>query len=188
MNNISNEEPGFVYAGFWKRFAALLLDSIFLTLFMPVWFIPYVLLFFPMQILENNSQGYEFVSQNLNNQFNDPLLVVKMTYFISGLYFINILIGWIYSTVMESMPKQGTLGKLIVGIKVTDKLGRRISFARATGRYFAKFFSAAFLMIGYIMAAFTAKKQAFHDIVAETLILDSTSRIFSDKINHDTRF
>jgi uncharacterized RDD family membrane protein YckC len=49
--------------------------------------------------------------------------------------------------------------------------GRRISFARASGRYFGKILSSAILMIGYIMAGFTAKKQALHDILADCLVL-----------------
>jgi uncharacterized RDD family membrane protein YckC len=76
---------------------------------------------------------------------------------------------------MESSVKQGTVGKMILGIKVTTINGGRISFARATGRFFAKILSSLFLFIGYIMAAFTQRKQALHDIIAETLVIE---RIF----------
>jgi uncharacterized RDD family membrane protein YckC len=49
--------------------------------------------------------------------------------------------------------------------------GSRISFGRANGRYWAKILSAVILMIGYLMAAFTERKQALHDILAETLVV-----------------
>jgi uncharacterized RDD family membrane protein YckC len=49
--------------------------------------------------------------------------------------------------------------------------GSRISFGRATGRYFARWISNMTLTIGYIMAGFTAKKQALHDIIAGTLVM-----------------
>jgi len=77
---------------------------------------------------------------------------------------------WIYEAAMESSSKQATLGKMALGLKVTDEQGGRISFARATGRYFAKIISGMILFIGYIMAGFTARKQALHDMIAGTLV------------------
>jgi uncharacterized RDD family membrane protein YckC len=85
---------------------------------------------------------------------------------------IDLLIPWIYAAAMESSERQATLGKIAVGIKVTDMNGDRISFGKATGRHFAKFISAIILLIGYIMAAFDAKKQALHDKMAGTLVLN----------------
>lgn len=81
------------------------------------------------------------------------------------------IIGWLYYALMESSPKQATIGKIVLGISVVDLTGNRISFGRATGRYFAKIISGIILSIGYIMAAFTAKKQALHDILASTLVI-----------------
>jgi uncharacterized RDD family membrane protein YckC len=77
---------------------------------------------------------------------------------------------WIYEAAMESSSRQATLGKMALGLKVADEQGRRISFARATGRYFAKIISGMILLIGYIMAGFTARKQALHDMIAGTLV------------------
>jgi len=85
---------------------------------------------------------------------------------------INVVIAWIYAAAMESSDRQATLGKIAVGIKVTDMNGERISFGKATGRHFAKIISAIILLIGYIMAAFDAKKQALHDKMAGTLVLN----------------
>lgn len=83
---------------------------------------------------------------------------------------VALLISWIYFAVMESSAKQATLGKMAVGLVVTDERGNRISFGRATGRYFAKILSAMILLIGFIMVAFTRRKQGLHDLIAGTLV------------------
>lgn len=85
---------------------------------------------------------------------------------------VTTIIGWLYFAGMESSSRQATLGKSLLGIYVTDVDGNQISFLRATGRYFAKILSAIILLIGFIMAAFTARKQALHDMIASTLVLD----------------
>lgn len=85
---------------------------------------------------------------------------------------VTTIIGWLYFAGMESSSRQATIGKSLLGIYVTDVDGNQISFLRATGRYFAKFLSAIILLIGFIMAAFTARKQALHDMIASTLVLD----------------
>ena len=77
---------------------------------------------------------------------------------------------WIYEAAMESSSRQATLGKMAVGLKVTDEQGQRISFGRATGRYFSKIISSMILFIGYIMVGFTARKQGLHDMIAGTLV------------------
>jgi uncharacterized RDD family membrane protein YckC len=80
--------------------------------------------------------------------------------------------GWLYFALMESSSKQGTLGKMALSIMVTDVNGNRITFGRATGRYFGKFLSGLILYIGYIMVAFTEKKQGLHDMIAGTLVVN----------------
>ena len=79
--------------------------------------------------------------------------------------------SWLYHTMMESSRHQATLGKMALGIKVTDLNGARISFARANGRFFGKWISSMIMNIGYLMAAFTEKKQALHDILAGCLVI-----------------
>jgi len=78
---------------------------------------------------------------------------------------------WLYFALMESSNRMATLGKMAIGIKVTDLNGNRVSFGRATGRYFARILSGMILMIGYIMAGFTQKKQALHDTMASCLVV-----------------
>ncbi len=80
---------------------------------------------------------------------------------------------WLYFAILESSAWQGTVGKKVLGLRVTDLDGNRISFGRATGRFFAKLVSNFTFMIGYIMAGFTAKKQALHDMIAGCLVTKS---------------
>lgn len=95
-------------------------------------------------------------------------------------FFANLVIAWLYFSICESQSWQATLGKKIVGIKVTDLNGQRISFARATGRYASKFLSYLTLGFGFLMPAFTKRKQALHDLVAETLVLKNDHDSFVD--------
>jgi uncharacterized RDD family membrane protein YckC len=85
-------------------------------------------------------------------------------------------IGWLlYYAAMESSSNQATVGKMALGIKVTDLEGNRISFGRAVGRNLAKIISVLIFYIGFIMAAFTAKKQALQDMIAGTLVVKKGS-------------
>ncbi|GHA77150.1 RDD family protein [Pontibacter akesuensis] len=84
---------------------------------------------------------------------------------------ISAFIGWLYYAGFESSAKQATLGKQLFGIFVTDTQGYPLSFARASGRYFGKLLSGLIFLIGYIMAAFTKRRQALHDMLANTLVL-----------------
>ena len=77
---------------------------------------------------------------------------------------------WIYEALMLSSVKQATLGKMALGLTVTDMNGNTLSFGRATGRHFAKYLSACIVFVGFIMAAFTEKKQALHDLIAQTVV------------------
>ncbi|MGJ3242827.1 MAG: RDD family protein [Opitutales bacterium] len=81
-------------------------------------------------------------------------------------------IQWLYFAIQEAGTKQATWGKRICGIIVTDLNGNRISFWRATGRYFSKILSGLIFLIGYLMILFTQKKQGLHDIIAGTLVLN----------------
>ena len=93
-----------------------------------------------------------------------------------------ITVGWLYSAVMESSSRQGTVGKMAVGIKVTDLEGNRISFGRATARHFAKVISTMTLMIGFLMIGFTEYHQGLHDFIASTVVEDSDIPAQSNRI------
>jgi uncharacterized RDD family membrane protein YckC len=81
------------------------------------------------------------------------------------------VLQWVYFAVMESSAKQATLGKMALGLRVTNMEGHRITFGRATGRHFAKLLSTLILLIGFLMVAWTPKKQGLHDQIADTLVL-----------------
>ncbi len=134
------------YAGFWRRFVAALIDGIILMAVMGV-----VFALIGVQAAPQSAASAQQVSATANG--------------------IAIVIGWLYFALMESNQPQGTVGKLALGLRVTDLDGGRIGFGRATGRHFAKFISAFIFMIGYIMAGFTEKKQALHDLLAGCLVL-----------------
>lgn len=171
-----------IYAGFWKRFLAHLLDQLILgvvkfILFIPFWI--FALANYFKDVDFNNSEI--FTSIHLTTTSSDQLNVALFTTFIFVVIifaFISIIMEWLYCALMESSHRQATLGKIIVGIKVTDLNGNRISFGRATGRHFGKILSSLFLFIGYIMAGFTEKKQALHDIISNCLVVNAITMYY----------
>jgi uncharacterized RDD family membrane protein YckC len=92
---------------------------------------------------------------------------------LNALYWVlwGAILQWLYFALFESSSLQATPGKLLAGLKVTDMEGRRIGFGRATTRALAKGLSALLCYVGYIMAAFTERRQALHDIIAQTVVL-----------------
>jgi len=151
------------YAGFWKRVAAYIIDSIVL-------WIP--------NLLISRMMGAGAAEQALmqNAQGSDPhaALAAYAAFYNAMLpaILVQLVLTWLYFAFCESSPWQATLGKLALGIRVVDMEGNRISFLRATGRHFAKLLSGLILMIGYVMVAFTQRKQGLHDIIASTLVLN----------------
>ncbi|MDQ3906743.1 MAG: RDD family protein [Acidobacteriota bacterium] len=87
-------------------------------------------------------------------------------------YVISISVNWFYFALCESSSWQGTVGKKLLGVRVTDEYGNRIGFARATGRHFGKILSSMICLVGFIMVAFTERKQGLHDMIAGTLVLE----------------
>ncbi|HEX4603657.1 MAG TPA: RDD family protein [Candidatus Angelobacter sp.] len=104
----------------------------------------------------------------------DIVILVIPLFILSLLPLLGIVIDivgiWLYFALQESSERQATIGKRALNIYVTDLQGRRISFGQATGRHFSKIISSIILGIGYMMAGFTEKKQALHDMIAGTLI------------------
>jgi len=89
-----------------------------------------------------------------------------------------VVICWLYFAGMESRSG-ATYGKKMMDLQVTDSEGGSISFGRATVRYLAKMLSGAILLLGYLMAFFTDRRQALHDVIAGTLVLDGTQTFVS---------
>ena len=137
----------FRYAGFWLRLVAMLIDGAVILIVM--WILGL--------LLGVNYATLEPTEAELSS--------------IGLLELASLFVAWIYFAVMESTGAQATVGKLFMGLYVADKQGNRISFGRASLRYWAKFLSSLILFIGYLMAAFTRQKQALHDIIAGCLVL-----------------
>lgn len=155
-SNLFNETPPVVYAGFWERFAAVIIDAIIL------WIIGY----FIGMILGTPSTE-EILAMSQSEGFSSTM---RATYF-SASNTTSFIVQWLYSALMISGPWQATLGKRALGIKVTNMNGGRISFLNATGRFFATFLSAIILLIGYFMMLWDDKKQTLHDKLAGTLVV-----------------
>jgi len=162
------QQPPLSYAGFWKRFAAYLIDSIIIGI--AVGFL--IFIFGGLFGLGMLSSDMEFDEESMEMEDPAAMLIGAMMGTIVLLWFVSMIAQWLYFALMEASSTQGTLGKMALGIKVTDTMGYPITFGRATGRYFGKILSGAILMIGYIMAAFTERKQALHDMMAGTLVLN----------------
>lgn len=148
------------YAGFWKRFVALFIDNIILS-------IGTLIVGFALALLGALTFPLAYASSGMD--INATLLGEMFVFVFSVNYLV---VGWLYYAILESSSKQATWGKRAVGIIVTDLEGGRIGFGRATGRYFGKMLSHIIMNIGFLMAAFTGKKQALHDMVASCLVVN----------------
>ena len=84
---------------------------------------------------------------------------------------VTFAVGWAYYVLFESSPARGTLGKFALNLFVADLHGDPISYRRAAFRYFFKSLSTLLLGLGWLMVAFTPRKQALHDVIAGTLVL-----------------
>ncbi|EHQ52448.1 RDD domain-containing protein [Ectothiorhodospira sp. PHS-1] len=140
-------------AGFWYRLLAFVIDIIILTLITVVVAVPLgFALGASMAASGATEQEITLVAGDVGN-------------------LLSLLLGWLYYTVFESSKWQSTPGKRMLGLRVTDMDGNRIGFGRANGRYWSKILSALLLFIGYLMIAFTRRKQGLHDMIASTLVV-----------------
>lgn len=96
--------------------------------------------------------------------------IITKTFDETFFYILFFLTMWIYSASQESSTRKGTVGKQAMNLIVTDLKGNKISFVQATKRFIVKVLSAIPLFTGFLSIIFTSKKQAFHDIVAKTLV------------------
>jgi uncharacterized RDD family membrane protein YckC len=156
--------PTRTYAGFWLRVAAHLIDGMITGVVLCALLIPLALATGLGGALRNIHPGEE----------PDPAIILA---FISSLWILilgGILAAWLYYAYCESSEWQATPGKKVLNLAVTDLNGNRVSFGRASGRFFAKMISGLIPFgIGYVMAGFTEKKQALHDMIASCLVLRS---------------
>jgi uncharacterized RDD family membrane protein YckC len=156
---------GVAYAGFWLRFVAFLIDGV-ISGFL------FLILLIPLFILTGAGAALGRIGSG--EDISDEVAAFVGIGFVLGFFVITVGVRWLYYALSESSSWQGTLGKKMLNLTVTDLSGQPISFARASGRYFAKFITNLIpLAIGYILAGFTEKKQAIHDMIAGCLVLRS---------------
>jgi uncharacterized RDD family membrane protein YckC len=137
--------PPIQYGGFWIRVVAYIIDAILVNIVLG---------------LLTAITGLRLIIYRATDHFD--LLLPTLT---------PLVVSWLYFALMESSERGATIGKMAVGLRVVTDQGRRLSFANATGRYFAKFISALILGIGFIMIAFTERKRGLHDMIASTLVV-----------------
>ena len=152
--------PRLVYAGFWWRALAFLIDLVIFC------FAAAILVLMPMLKHAGLPMDNPWVLTDLRNR---QVLAINLAI---------IMAMWLYWAVIESSAWQGTPGKRILRIYVTDLAGKRITFARACGRFFAgrgasfvPLFGTFYYLTDCVMAGFTQRKQAVHDSVAGCLVL-----------------
>jgi uncharacterized RDD family membrane protein YckC len=146
------EHHGVTYAGFWIRFVAAIIDGIVTGVGgFCIAGIFGGILGFGMGASGSSPDQIQTVAGLMGNC-------------------LGVVIAWLYEAIMTSSSTQATLGKMAIGVMVVDETGNRITFARATGRFFAKYLSLLTLLIGYMMAGWTERKQALHDMIAGTLV------------------
>ncbi len=141
------------YAPIWRRFLAAMIDiSIVLLVVLP----GVIAFFWVVEVIT----GLVGMDRENSRQLAGIAAVL-----------LGLVGDWLYHARMQSSSRQGTYGKQFMGLRVTGLGGEPISFGQATGRHFAKFLSTFALMVGFLVAAVTRKKQALHDMVAGTLVV-----------------
>ena len=160
------------YAGFWLRVVAYLIDGLIVGAFVSVVGFLLAMIFTVIGGAFGAGMGRDFARSMGNpNAGPDPgmLAVIGVTEFL--VWGVALIGSWLYFAIQESGPAQATIGKRVMGLRVTDISGQRISFGRASGRFFGKIVSGMIFYIGFIMAGFTERKRALHDMIAGTLVV-----------------
>lgn len=153
------------YAGFWKRFVAIIIDGIVVWILQAFIFVPIL-----------GALGFSFLSNMEDLQSVDSEVSLGMVGAIiaaaGAIWVLAMIIHVLYFSLMESSKTQATLGKMVLGIIVTNTNGAPLNFSKALVRNLCRLLSNFTMLIGYVIAAFTAKKQALHDIIAGTLVVN----------------
>lgn len=143
------------YASFWLRFLAFVIDMLIVLVIQLVLLIPFIGII-----------GYEMSYTGLGDISEGTILTLGF-----GLYLTFMLISWLYFALFHASSTHATIGKMIVGIKICHAHSRDLSFSRTSLRYVSKYMSFAILLIGFVIAAFTPKRQALHDFIANTIVI-----------------
>jgi uncharacterized RDD family membrane protein YckC len=156
------------YAGFWLRVPAAIIDLIILA-------IPLAVAVSYLSVAMGSWRA--FLSLHPGQSPQEVVAAFGRTYLFAILCFF-IISGWLYFALFESSSWQGTLGKKFIGLSVTDLHGNRVTFARASGRFFggrflahAPFIGSLYTAVDCICAGLTSRKQAVHDVLSGCLVL-----------------
>jgi uncharacterized RDD family membrane protein YckC len=167
--SVSAARAAAAYAGFWLRFVAFVIDMILL-------FIPFTIFTGFLAV----GMGLSVAVQQIQpGESLEALTALLGSAFVLGVLLIMIVGSGLYFALFECSPLQGSLGKKILGLYVTDSAGKRISFGRASARFFAGKFVALgvpglgilYFGLSCIFAGLTAKKQALHDMISDCLVM-----------------
>jgi uncharacterized RDD family membrane protein YckC len=155
---ITPTRPSVEYAGFWRRWMALAIDSLILSIPSAIIVVLFIL---------------PTITAALHSDDADMIAATVLSSIVSWIWMAILLslIPIAYYSLFEASSYQATPGKMALGIIVTDMDGRQISFARSLGRNFGKIISKMILYIGFFMVAFTPKQQALHDMLADCLVV-----------------
>jgi len=145
-----------IIASFWRRVAAFLIDIIPLTILLSL--IAYF--FF----------GFDELIQNRFDNRHDHQAAIEFYTMRNLIRELTFIIWIIYSAAMECSPYQGTLGKILMGIKVVDDTGKPLSVSKAIARNLFKIVSYLPLSLGFIWALFNKRRKGWHDFFAKTLV------------------
>ena len=152
--------PESYYGGFWIRVAAYLIDGLLVGI-----------VTFPIFFLTIFPSVAAVIHQAESNQEPGPEVVAALMGSIGFFALIAFCGHWLYEALLTSSSWQGTIGKRILRLKVTDDRGNRIGFGRSTARFFAKILSGWIMYVGFIMVAFMERKRGLHDVICGTQVL-----------------
>jgi uncharacterized RDD family membrane protein YckC len=171
MESSSSSITASSYAGFGHRLVAYMIDGIITGIIYTAVLTP-ILTVLGLQIA---SDVQDASSMNTMTEEEATSAIVGLAGSIIGMVMMAVIavyaIQILYYSIMESSRYQASLGKMAMGIKVVDLDGNRISFRTALLRAIGKILSQSIMWIGFIMAAFTDRKQGLHDIIAGTLVV-----------------
>lgn len=157
--------PSSPYGGFWIRFLAYFIDHIIFSAVAT----PFAFLLLAPNMARMARIIHE-AEQSGNGEPSPEMIISIVASF--SVYICLALIGqWLYESLLTSSSWQGTIGKRLLRLKVTDEAGNRIGFGRATGRFFGKWLSSLIMDIGFFMIGFTDRKRGLHDMLAGTLVM-----------------
>jgi uncharacterized RDD family membrane protein YckC len=170
---MSDAPAGWSPAGFWKRYVAYFIDVMLLYLVIETLAAVFFSSDSSAQLQQAMALSTALMNGDASPQDLQPLLDQTTTMLWQSSVFSGVayvVLGGLYFALMESSTWQATLGKRLIGIKVTDAQGRRIGLARALARFFAASLSWLTMNIGHALAAWTPERRALHDYLAGTRV------------------